>query len=96
MMEQALKMYHQSTDTVSEDVCVSKQLLEYQTIKHVSMLVTMSQMLQDIGNLDKARGDLENLLQRLRQSFLLHNLLEAKTLCTLGTVFHKLATQTKT
>ena len=49
-----------------------------------------------IGNLEEARGHLEDALQRLRQSFLPQNLLEAKTLCTLGTVFHKLATQTTT
>ena len=43
------------------------------------------------------RGHLEDALQRLRQSFLPHNLLEAKTFCTLRiTVFHKLATQTTT
>ena len=70
MMQQVLKIYHQSTDIVSEDVCVTKRLLEYQTIKHVSMLVTMSQMLQDIGNLEEARGDLEDPLQRLRLSCL--------------------------
>ena len=96
MMQQALKEYQESTDTVSEDVCVRKRLLEHQTIKHMSMLVTMSQMLQDLGNLQEARGHLEDALQRLRQSFLPQNLLEAKTLCALGTVFHKLATQTTT
>ena len=96
MMQQALKEYQESPDTVSEDIGVSKRLLEHQTIKHVSMLVTMSQMLQDIGYLQEARGHLEDALQRLRQSFLPQNLLEAKTLCTLGTVFHKLATQTTT
>ena len=96
MMQQALKEYQESTDTVSEDICVSKRLLEHRTIKHVSMLVTMGQILQDIGNLEEARGDLEDALQRLRQSFLPQNLLEAKTLCSLGTVFHKLATQTTT
>ena len=96
MMRQALKMYQQSTDAVSEDVSVSKRMVEDRNIKHVSMLVTMSQMLQDIGNLEEARGHLEDALQRLRQSLLSHNLLEAKTLCTLGTVFHKLATQTTT
>ena len=96
MMQQALKEYQESTDTVSEDIGVSKRLLEHRTIKHVSMLVTMSQMLQDIGNLQEARGYLQDALQRLRQSFLPHNLLEAKTLCTLGTVFHKLATQATT
>ena len=96
VMQQALKMYQQSTDAVSEDVSVSKRMVEDRNIKHVSMLVTMSQMLQDIGNLEEARGHLEDALQRLRQSLLSHNLLEAKTLCTLGTVFHKLATQTTT
>ena len=89
-------MHQQSTDTVSEDVSVSKWMVEERNINHVSMLVTMSQMLQDIGNLEEARGHLENALQRLRQSLLSHNLLEARTLCTLGTVFHKLATQTTT
>ena len=77
-MQQALKDYQESTDTVSEDICVSKRLLEHRTIKHVSMLVTMSQMLQDIGNLQEARGHLEDALQRLRQSFLPQNLLEAQ------------------
>ena len=48
MMQQALKDYQQLSDTVSEDVCVTKRLLEHQTIKHVSMLVTMGQMLQDL------------------------------------------------
>ena len=96
MMRQALKMYQQSTDAVSEDVSVSKRMVEDINIKHVSMLVTMSQMLQDIGNLEEARGHLEDALQRLRQSLLSYNLLEAKTLCTLGIVFHKLATQTTT
>ena len=82
-------MYQQSTDAVSEDISVSKRMIEERNINHVSMLVTMSQMLQDIGNLEEARGHLEDALQRLRQSLLSHNLLEAKTLCTLGTVFHK-------
>ena len=58
------------------------------------MLVIMSQMLQDIGNLEEARGQLEDALQRLRQSSLPHNLLEAEAIYTLGTVFHRLATQT--
>ena len=94
-MQQVLKMYHQSIDTVSEDVCVTKRLLEHQTIKHVSMLVTMSQT--DASRYWQSRRHLEDALQRLRQSFLPHNLLEAKALCTLGiTVFHKLATQTTT
>ena len=96
MMRQALKMYQQSTDAVSEDVSVSKRMVEERNINHVPMLVTMSQMLQDIGNLEEARGHLEDAVQRLRQSLLSHNLLKAKTLCMLGTVFHKLATQTTT
>ena len=96
MMQQALKMYQQSMDTVSEDVSVSKRLLEERNIQHVSMLVTMSQMFQDIGNLEEARGHLEDVLQRLRQSSLPHSLLEAKALYTLGTVFHRLATQSTT
>ena len=94
MMQQALKMYQQSTETVSEDDPVSKRLLEERNIQHVSMLVTISQMFQDIGNLEEARGHLEDALQRLRQSSLPHNLLEAKAIYTLGTVFHRLATQT--
>ena len=96
MMQHALREYQQSTDTVSEDVSVSKWMLEERNIKHVSMLVTMSQMLQDIRNLEEASGHLENALQRLRQSSLPHNLLEAEALYTLGTVFHKLATQSTT
>ena len=94
-MQHALKECHQS-DTVIEDVSISKQMLEERNIKHVSMIVSMGQMLQDIGNLKEARGHLEDALQRLRQSSMPHNLLEAKTLCTLGTVFYKLTTQTTT
>ena len=60
------------------------------------MLVAMSQMLQDTGNLEEARGYLEDALQKLRQSFFPQNLVKAKTMCTLGTVFHKLAAQAST
>ena len=60
------------------------------------MLVTLSQMLQDTGNLEEARGHLEDALQKLSQSSFPQNLLKAKTICTLGTLFHKLAAQTTT
>ena len=96
MMQQALKDYQQSTDTVSKDDSVTKLILEKRNINHVSMLVTLSQMLQDTGNLEEARGFLEDALRKLSQSFLPHNLLEAKTIYTYGTLFHKLAAQTTT
>ena len=96
MMQQALKDYQQSTDLVSEDDSVTKPELEDVNSEHVLMLVTLSQMLQDTGNLEEARGYLEHALQKLSQSSFPHNLVKAKTICTLGTVFHKLAAQTTT
>ena len=95
-MQQALKEYQRSTDTVSENDSVTKPELDYRNTEHVLMLVTMSQMLQDTGNLEEARGHLENALQRLRQSSFPHNLVKAKTIYTYGTLFHKLAAQTTT
>ena len=96
MMQQALKDYQQSMDSVSKDDSVTKPELEYRNTEHVSMLVTMSQILQDNGNLEEARGYLEDALLKLSQSFLPHNLVKAKTICILGTVFNKLAAQTTT
>ena len=96
MMQQALKEYQQSTNTNTKNDSVTKSDLEYRNTEHVSMLVAMSQMLQDNGNLEEARGHLEDALQKLSQSFLPHNLLRAKTMCTLGTVFQKLAAQAST
>ena len=99
MMQQALKMYQQSTesDTTTEDFPVDlphPRLLK--NTNYISMLVLLSQMLQGNGNLKEARGYLEDALWNLRQSSLPHNLVKAKTLCSLGTVFHKLAAQTTT
>ena len=96
MMQQALKEYQQSTDSVSKDDSVTKPELAYRNTEHVLMLVTLSQMLQDTGNLEEARGHLEDALQKLSQSSLPHNLVKAKTRCILGTVFNKLAAQTTT
>ena len=96
LMQQALKEYQQSIDIVSETNSVTKRMLEDRNTKNVSMLVAISQMLQDTGNLEEARGYLEDALQKLRQSFFPQNLVKAKTMCTLGTVFHKLATQAST
>ena len=95
-MQQALKEYQQSTDTVSEDDSVTKPELEYRNTEHVLMLVTLSQMLQDTGNLEEARGHLEDALDDLSKSSFPHNLVKAKTICTLGIVFNKLAAQTTT
>ena len=96
MMQHALKEYEQSTDSVSKNDSVTRPELEYRNTEHVSMLVTISQMLQDTGNLDEARGYLEVALQKLCQSHLPHNLVKAKTICSLGTVFNKLAAETTT
>ena len=99
MIQQALNDYQQSTDTVSEGFQVEilrPRMAKDLTTNHVSMLVTMSQILQDTGNLEEAREHLEDALQKLRQSSIPHNLLKAKTICTLGIVFHKLAAQTTT
>ena len=96
MMQQALKDYQRSTDLVSEDDSVTKLKLEYVNREHVLMLVTLSQMLQDTGNLEEARGYLEDALQKLSQSSFSHNLVKAKTICSLGTVFHKLAAHSTT
>ena len=95
-MQHALKDYQQSTDTVSKDDSVTKPELEYRNTEHVLMLVTISQMLQDTGNLEEARGHLEDALDDLSKSSFLHNLLKAKTTCTLGIVFNKLAAQATT
>ena len=86
MMQQALKEYQQSIDTVSETDSVTKHILEDRITKHVSMLVTMSQMLQDIENLKEARAHLDDALYNLSQSSFPHNLLKAKTIYTLGVV----------
>ena len=96
MMQQALKEYQQSTDTVSKNDSVSKPELEYRNAKYALMLVALGQMLQDTGNLDEAREYLEDALQKLSQSSLPRNLVKAKTICSLGTVFNKLAAQTTT
>ena len=96
MMQQALKDYQQLPDTVSEEDSVTIPELEDRISNYVSMLVAMSQMHQDTGNLREARGYLKNALQKLKKSTLSHNLLEAKTLCTIGTVFHHLAVQPTT
>ena len=95
-MQQALKEYQQSIDIVSETNSVTKRMLEDRITKHVSMLVTMSQMLQDIENLKEARAHLDDALYNLSQSSFPHILLKAKTICTLGIVFNKLAAQTTT
>ena len=93
MMQQALKDYQQSIDMVSEDNTITKCELED---RHVLMLVTMSQMLQDIGNLKEARRHLDNALNDLSKSSFPHNLVKAKTIYTYRTLFHKLAAQTTT
>ena len=95
-MQQALKEYQQSRDTVSEDDSVTKLELAYRNTEHVLMLVTLSQMLQDTGNLEEARRYLEDALQKLSQSSFSHNLVKAKTICSLGTLFNRLASQTTT
>jgi len=96
MMQQALKEYQQSTNTNTKDDSVTKHDLEYRNTEHVSMLVAMSQMLQDTGNLEEAKKYLKDALQKLSQSSFPNNLLKAKTICTLGMVFHKLAAQAST
>ena len=96
MMQQTLKDYQQSADTVSKEDSVTIPELEDRISNYVSMLVAMSQMHQDTGNLKEARGYLKNALQKLSKSTLPHNLLDAKTLCTIGTVFHHLAVQPTT
>ena len=53
-MQQTLKNYQQSADTVSKEDSVTIPKLEHRTADYVSMLVTMCQMLQDTGNLNKA------------------------------------------
>ena len=92
MMQQALKEYQQSIDSVSED----DYECEYRNAKHVLMLLSLSQMLQNIGNLEEARTHLENALDNLSKSSFPHNQVKAKTICTLGIIFHKLAAQTST
>ena len=94
MMQQALKDYQQSIDMVSEDNAVTKCDLEDKNTEHVLMLVTMSQMLQDTGNLKEAREHLDNALNKLSKSSFPHNLVKAKTIYTYGTLFNKLAAQT--
>ena len=96
MMQQALKEYQQSTDIVSKDNSVTKPELEYRNTEHVLMLVTLSQMLQDIGNLEEGRGHLEDALDNLSKSSFPHNLVRAKTMYTYGAVFNKLAAQATT
>ena len=93
-MQHALKEYQQSMDMVSKDNAVTKRRLEEGNINHVLMLVTLSQMLQDTGNLEEARGHLEDALDDLSKSSFPHNLVKAKTICTYGTLFHKLSVQT--
>ena len=96
MMQQALKDYQQSIDIVSEDNGVTKRELEDRNSKHVSMLVTMSQMLRDTENLKDARAHLDNALDNLSKSSFPCNLVKAKTIYTYGAVFNKLAAQTTT
>ena len=96
MMQHALKEYQRSTDTVSENDSVTKPELEDRNTKHVLMLVTMSQMLQDTENLKEARAHLDNALDDLSKSSFPHNLVKAKAIYTYGTLFHKLAAQTTT
>ena len=96
MMQQALKDYQQSTDMVNKDNAVTKREHEDRNTKHVLMLVTMSQMLQDTENLKEARTHLDNALDDLSKSSFPHNLVKAKTIYTYGTLFHKLAAQTST
>ena len=96
MMQHALKEYQQSMDMVSKDNAVTKRRLEEGNINNVSMLVTMSQMFQDTGNLEEARGYLEDALDDLSKSSFPHNLVKAKAIYTYGTLFNKLAAQTTT
>ena len=93
MMQQTLKDYQQSADTVSKEDSVTIPELEHRTADYVSMLVTMSQMLQDFGNLNKAVTHVQKALQELNQSSFPHNLVKAKAICRLGIVFHSLASQ---
>ena len=93
MMQQALKEYKQSIDTVSENDSVTKPKLERRTADYVSMLVIMSQMLQDSGNLNKAITHIQKAMQELNQLSFPHNLVKAKAICRLGIVFHSLASQ---
>ena len=95
-MQEALKEYQQPTDSVSKNNSVTKPELEYRNTEHVLMLVTLSQMLQDTGNLEEARGHLGDALDNLSKSSFPHNLVKAKTTCTLGIVFNKLAAQATT
>ena len=91
-----MKEYQQSRDSVREDDSVTKPELEYRNTEHLSMLVTISQILQDTGNLEEVRRYLENALQKVSQSSLPHNPVTAMTICSLGTLFNKLAAQTTT
>ena len=56
------------------------------------MLVTMSQMLQDAGNLNEAKEYLDA-LYKLHKSSFPSNLMKAQIICNLGIVLHKLASQ---
>ena len=93
MMQQALKMYQHSIDTVSKNDSVTKPELEYRNATYALMLVTMSQMLQHTGNLNKAVTHIQKAMQELNQSSFPHNLVKAKAICRLGIVFHSLASQ---
>ena len=91
MMQKAFKEYYQSIDTVSS---VLKSNLEHRTADYVSRLLTMSQMHQDTGNLNKAISHIQKALQELNQSSFPHNLVKAKAISRLGIVFHSLASET--
>ena len=92
-MKQAFKVYQQSKIFATENA-VHKQLLEDTTPKYVSMLVTMSQMLQDTGNLDEASGYLKDALQKLSMSSSPQNLLRSMIVYAIGTFYDKLEAQT--
>ena len=77
MMQQALKMYQHS---VSKNDSVTKPELEYRNATYVLMLVTMSQMLQHTGNLNKAVTHIQKAMQELNQLSFPHNLVKAKAI----------------
>ena len=89
MMQQALDLY---TSTMDES-----STLGYTKVhpKYASMLAIMGLMLRDLDRLKEAKKMLEKALHIQEKILSQQNLMKAETICSLGTVLHRLGERPK-